>query len=237
MTEASAFRQQIACRCPAPLPLAVSAKVSMFCHVATSQVLAVHDVSSLYHVPLLLKEQNLIQYLQTRLKLNDVHMDEARLLKGASLMKNWKALTIGCVSWDCCSRGIELTAAFFRHDRLFDHVNIVLVGKYTALQDSYTSVVKSLEHAALQCARKLNITVRFDLSRASKRMLISCCSTVGRGVGSRARGAERATKGVPRCLASRLHRQVRCSRHSQLALAYALSQGYPRARRIRSSRY
>lgn len=47
-----------------------------------------------------------------------------------------------------------------RHDRLFDKVNIVLVGKYTALQDSYTSVVKSLEHASLQCARKLIITVR-----------------------------------------------------------------------------
>lgn len=47
-----------------------------------------------------------------------------------------------------------------RHDRLFDKVEIVLVGKYTALQDSYTSVVKSLEHASLQCSRKLNITVR-----------------------------------------------------------------------------
>lgn len=45
------------------------------------------------------------------------------------------------------------------HDRLFDSVSIVLVGKYTALQDSYTSVVKSLEHAALQCGRKLVITV------------------------------------------------------------------------------
>lgn len=72
----------------------------MFCHVATSQVLAVHDVSSLYHVPLLLKEQNLIQYLQTRLKLTDVHLDTTRLTQGANLMKKWKALTIGCVSLD-----------------------------------------------------------------------------------------------------------------------------------------
>jgi CTP synthase len=29
------------------------------------------------------------------------------------------------------------------------------VGKYTALHDSYISVVKSLEHAALACNRKL----------------------------------------------------------------------------------
>ncbi|KAI5474848.1 CTP synthase [Pseudohyphozyma bogoriensis] len=129
----------IACRCPAPLPLQVASKISMFCHVAASQVLAVHDVSSLYHVPLLLKEQGLIQYLQTRLKLGQVPTDEPRIQRGINLMTKWKALTVG-------------------HDRLFDKVHIVLVGKYTALQDSYTSVVKSLEHAALQCARKLEIT-------------------------------------------------------------------------------
>lgn len=129
----------IACRCPSPLPLSVAAKVSMFCHVATSQVLAVHDVSSLYHVPLLLKEQGLIQYLQKRLKLADIPTDQPRIQRGLKLMTMWKALTVG-------------------HDRLFDKVNIVLVGKYTSLQDSYTSVVKSLEHASLQCARKLSIT-------------------------------------------------------------------------------
>lgn len=39
-------------------------------------------------------------------------------------------------------------------------VNITLVGKYTRLEDSYASVIKSLEHAALACSRKLNLTVR-----------------------------------------------------------------------------
>lgn len=42
-----------------------------------------------------------------------------------------------------------------RQERWFDTVNIVLVGKYTALQDSYMSVIKSLEHAAMRCQRKL----------------------------------------------------------------------------------
>lgn len=129
----------IACRCPSPLPLSVSSKISMFCHVAASQVLAVHDVSSLYHVPLLLEQQKLIDYLQTRLKLGEIVRSPAQVQDGLQLMKRWKALTVG-------------------HDRLFDTVNIVLVGKYTSLQDSYTSVVKSLEHASLQCARKLHIT-------------------------------------------------------------------------------
>lgn len=34
----------------------------------------------------------------------------------------------------------------------------MLVGKYTTLRDSYMSVVKSLEHSALRCNRKLNLT-------------------------------------------------------------------------------
>lgn len=46
------------------------------------------------------------------------------------------------------------------HDRLIDKVEIVLVGKYTSLQDSYMSVIKSLEHASLRCHRKLELKVR-----------------------------------------------------------------------------
>jgi len=129
----------IACRCPHELPLSVASKLSMFCHVATSQVVAVHDVSSLYHVPILLKDQGMLKYLQERLKLGDVKVEEPGLKRGVELLTRWKALTVG-------------------HDRLFDKVNIALVGKYTSLQDSYTSVVKSLEHAALRCGRKLTIT-------------------------------------------------------------------------------
>jgi CTP synthase len=45
------------------------------------------------------------------------------------------------------------------HDRLFDKVNIVLVGKYVSLKDSYMSVIKSLEHASMRCGRKLILEV------------------------------------------------------------------------------
>ena len=40
---------------------------------------------------------------------------------------------------------------------MYESVNIVLVGKYTSMQDSYMSVVKSLEHASMRCGRKLNL--------------------------------------------------------------------------------
>ena len=38
-----------------------------------------------------------------------------------------------------------------------ERVTIALVGKYTNLHDSYLSVIKSLEHSAMACARKLNL--------------------------------------------------------------------------------
>lgn len=46
-------------------------------------------------------------------------------------------------------------------ERVFDDVSIVLVGKYTDLQDSYMSVTKSLEHSAFRCSRKLILKVPF----------------------------------------------------------------------------
>ncbi len=48
----------------------------------------------------------------------------------------------------------------FRSDRLLEHVSIALVGKYTKLADSYTSVIKALEHSALAINHKLEVKVR-----------------------------------------------------------------------------
>lgn len=49
---------------------------------------------------------------------------------------------------------------FYSQERLYESVHIVLVGKYTSLKDSYMSVVKSLEHSAFRCNRKLILDVR-----------------------------------------------------------------------------
>jgi CTP synthase (UTP-ammonia lyase) len=46
-----------------------------------------------------------------------------------------------------------------RQERVLDDVSIVLVGKYTDMKDSYMSVVKSLEHSAFRCNRKLVLQV------------------------------------------------------------------------------
>lgn len=46
-----------------------------------------------------------------------------------------------------------------RVDTLRREINIALVGKYTTLEDSYTSVAKALQHAAISAGYKVNIIV------------------------------------------------------------------------------
>lgn len=53
----------------------------------------------------------------------------------------------------------ESSPSLLRSDRLLEHVSIALVGKYTKLSDSYTSVIKALEHSALAINHKLEVKV------------------------------------------------------------------------------
>ncbi|EJT99277.1 CTP synthase, partial [Dacryopinax primogenitus] len=130
----------VACRLMSSRPLeeATKAKISMFCHVGKDQVLGVHDVSSVYHVPMLLAGQGLVPYLQKRLQLDTISIPKEMVQRGHSIKERWTRLTEG-------------------QERPYGQVTIVLVGKYTDVTDSYMSVTKSLEHAALRCNRKLNL--------------------------------------------------------------------------------
>ncbi|KIJ63190.1 hypothetical protein HYDPIDRAFT_29879 [Hydnomerulius pinastri MD-312] len=130
----------IACRLlgPKSLERATKDKISMFCHVSSEQVIGVHDVSSVYHVPLLLQAQGIVEYLRKRLNLASLNISQEMVSKGLSLEARWKGMTKG-------------------QERLFDDVKIVLVGKYTDLKDSYMSVIKALEHSAFRVRRKLVI--------------------------------------------------------------------------------
>ncbi|KAG0296064.1 CTP synthase ura7 [Dissophora globulifera] len=132
----------IACRCEKTgLDEGIQAKISMFCHVQPNQVLAVRDCNSVYHVPELLRDQGLVDFLWKRLNIEaTVKITPALKEKGSEMWRKWNQLTSS-------------------QDRLHDsdQVTIALVGKYTNLQDSYASVVKALEHATLALRKKLVI--------------------------------------------------------------------------------
>ncbi|XP_029958874.1 CTP synthase 1-like [Salarias fasciatus] len=121
----------IMCRCATVLETSVKEKISMFCHVEPTQVICVQDVSSVYRVPLLLEDQGVVDYFCQRLNL-PVEMRSRKMLT------KWKEMAD-------------------RSDKLLEQVSIALVGKYTKLSDSYTSVIKALEHSALAINYKLDV--------------------------------------------------------------------------------
>ncbi|KAG7165987.1 CTP synthase-like [Homarus americanus] len=122
----------IVCRSEMPIDQSVKHKISNFCHVSPEQVICLHDAQSIYEVPLMLEEQQVSHLLSDRLSLNlDTH-------RPRNFMKKWRDLSI-------------------KHEHLRNTVTIALVGKYTQLEDSYASVIKALQHAALACNRKLDL--------------------------------------------------------------------------------
>ena len=134
-----ANREQIACRCERSLEAGTVDKIARFCQVEDDQVVVVRDMPSIYQVPILLEEQGLIPLLQRGLQLDSCTLSEHLVQKGDSIWEQWKALAL--------SGQREYLAP----------VTIALVGKYVELHDSYLSVMKSLEHSAMRCKRKLNL--------------------------------------------------------------------------------
>ena len=123
----------IVCRSQNRIDDSVTRKISSNCYLKPEQVVAVHDCPSIYQVPLLLEEQKVLKFLVKRLELRC-----ERVRTPTTLLK-WLNLADQC-------------------DSQSEEVEIVLVGKYTKLKDSYISVIKALKHAAVLCRRKLQLT-------------------------------------------------------------------------------
>lgn len=122
----------IVCRSENEITKAVKDKISNFCHVEPRQVLCMHDVPSIYHVPIFMEEQGIVELFAERLNLQVPSPRPRRL------MYKWRDLAL-------------------KTERLIREVTIALVGKYIKLQDAYSSVIKALQHSALTCNHKLKI--------------------------------------------------------------------------------
>ncbi|KAG0579448.1 hypothetical protein KC19_4G099600 [Ceratodon purpureus] len=119
--------QLLACRSAQPLEQSTKEKLSQFCHVPASHILNLYDVSNIWHIPLLLRDQ------QGHLAiLNQLQLSSAP----PPALESWAARAERC-------------------DNLSIPVKIAMVGKYTGLSDSYLSVLKALQHACIACSRKL----------------------------------------------------------------------------------
>lgn len=119
----------ILCRSTKPLERGTQAKISLFCMVPASHVVSVHDVSNLYQVPLLMKQQNVPALVLNVLK---VHKMPPETLP----------------AWERLSNRVEFPKS---------EVTIGIVGKYTGLTDSYLSITKALFHAGIEAEVKVKL--------------------------------------------------------------------------------
>ncbi|KAK4750374.1 hypothetical protein SAY87_027823 [Trapa incisa] len=117
----------LACRSAQPLLENTKQKLSQFCHVPLENILNIHDVPNIWHVPLLLRNQNA----------------HCSILKQFNLLGDTSAPDLR-----------DWTNMAENFDNLTSSVRIAMVGKYVGLTDSYLSVVKALLHACIACSLK-----------------------------------------------------------------------------------
>ncbi len=122
----------IACRCDVPVAQKVREKISISSNVPVDRVVSVHDCESIYLIPDLLH----------RAKLDE----QAISLLGLG----------GKVKEDLIARG-EWDAYVQKMRDSGREVVVCITGKYTALRDSYASLIKALEHAGTHCGAKVTI--------------------------------------------------------------------------------
>ncbi|XP_051224941.1 uncharacterized protein [Lolium perenne] len=118
----------LACRSTKELEENVKEKLSQFCHVPAANIVTLYDVSNIWRIPLLLRDQKAHEAILKVLNIQS--------FPGEPKLDEWVA-----------------RATMF--DTLQDTVRIAMVGKYTGLSDSYLSVLKALLHASVDCRRKL----------------------------------------------------------------------------------
>ncbi len=116
-------------RSTAPLTEGIRKKIALFCDVPFEAVISAPDVPSIYQLPLLFEEQGLTVLLLHRLQLSTQREDLA----------DWKRFVDAVL-----------------HPK--ERVRIAIVGKYTALRDSYVSYVEALTHAAAALNVGVDIT-------------------------------------------------------------------------------
>ncbi|KQK08735.1 CTP synthase [Brachypodium distachyon] len=118
----------LACRSTKELEENVKEKLSQFCHVPAANIVTLYDVSNIWRIPLLLRDQKTHEAILKVLNLESFPREPK--------LDEW----------------VTRATVF---DALQDTVRIAMVGKYTGLSDSYLSVLKALLHASVECRRKL----------------------------------------------------------------------------------
>ncbi len=147
-------------RCEDRLASDVKEKIALFCDVPTDAVFSNPDVEDIYHVPLMVEDEGLDEYVMERLNIADEALPKAKR------STEWRELVTR-----------ERT----------DAVDVALVGKY-ALEDAYMSIHEALKHAGIHTETEVNVLwVDADETRAEheERLASADAVVVPGGFGSR----------------------------------------------------
>lgn len=128
----------IVCRAEEELEQSTKEKISVFCQVPSEHVLGCHNVPNIYHVALLLAEQNIDKVIMQTLNVKAPN----NIMEIGRNLESWKDLVQRCDKINKMDKS--------------EGVNIVFVGKYTEFKDSYTSVIKAVQHSSLSLSVKVN---------------------------------------------------------------------------------
>ena len=116
------------CRSEQELPKDERKKIALFCSVNPSSVISMHDVSTVYSIPILLNKQ----------KVDEIILSKLNIKSNKPKLNDWK----------------RVVAAKINPSK---EINVAFVGKYTELKDSYKSLNEALEHAGIKNKAKVNI--------------------------------------------------------------------------------
>ena len=122
----------IACRSTFIVGNPIREKISSFCQVPTKNVLSVYDCKYTLEVPILLKDQGLIDIIINKFNIKDIPNN--------LFLDEWQQLVSDYYNNDSCEK-----------------IDIVIIGKYTFLSDSYISLMRALQHACIYLKANLNI--------------------------------------------------------------------------------
>nr|WP_283094690.1 CTP synthase [Paenibacillus sp. ATY16] len=118
----------IVCRTEHALSEDLKRKIGLFCDIDANAVVECIDASTLYEVPLMLREQGLDDIVVNHLKLTTNQPD----------MTQWEDLVN-------------------RVKSLHKTTEIAIVGKYVALHDAYLSIVEALGHAGIDADSEVKL--------------------------------------------------------------------------------
>ncbi len=163
----------IVCRSDMPLPEKERRKIALFCNVRQDAVVSSQTMESIYYAPIAYHEEGLDTVLLQSFGITDAREPD---------MSDWRDV-------------------WFRINNTIGSVRVAVVGKYTALEDSYKSISEALIHGGI--ANRVRVEAEFiesDIFESSDPGLhLQGCDAIlvpggfgGRGIEGKIKAAEYA---------------------------------------------